>query len=77
MEFSRYRSVLRPNLALFFVFDHDHIFNEKLTNIVYAFRRCMSSQLIYLPSLNTLLALWCLLNEVFTKPSSSSCLAAS
>ena len=29
---------------------------------------CMSSQLIYLPSLNTLSALWCLLDEVSTKP---------
>jgi hypothetical protein len=68
MEPPRYRSVLRLNMALFFVFDHDHIFNEQLACIGCASRRCMSSQLIYLPSLNTLSALWCLLDEVSTKP---------
>ena len=76
MEPPRYRSVLRPNMALFFVFDRDHISNEKLADIGCASRRCMSSQLIYLPNLNTLSALWCLLDEV-SKPSSSSCLSAS
>jgi hypothetical protein len=60
MEPPQYRSVLCPNMALFFIFDHDHIFNKKLADIGCASRRYMSSQLISLPSLNTPLALWCL-----------------
>lgn len=34
MEHPRYRSsVLRPNMALFLVFNHDHISNKKLADI--------------------------------------------
>jgi hypothetical protein len=44
MELPPYRSsVLRPNMAVFLVFNPDHIFNKKLADIGCASRRCMRS----------------------------------